>query len=97
MAAASFFVMMFFDVLSSLVALIVFLFLTCFHIFDLLLVLISFHGLVFLWLSVDVQFLCFTFFCRIFLLFCLKKYWMDYLPTKEEAKNTFNKSTRLDN
>ena len=97
MEAASFFVVMFFDVLSSLVALIFFLFLTCFHIFDLLFVLISFHGLVFLWLSVDVQFLCFTFLCRNFLLFCLKKYWMDYLPTKEEAKNTFNKSTRLDN
>ena len=55
MAAASFFVMMFFDVLSSLVALIFFLFLT-FQIFDLLFVLISFHGLVFLWLSVQKLF-----------------------------------------
>ena len=45
------------------------------------------------WCSVFV----FHILCRNFLLFCLKKYWMDYLPTKEEAKNTFNKSTRLDN
>ena len=86
MAAASFFVMMFFDVLSSLVALIFFLFLTCFHIFDLLFVLISFHGLVFLWLSVDVQFLCFTFCAETFCCFVSKSIGWIICPLKRRQK-----------